>query len=72
MSLIDKENILVAQYMYASRIDFLNAELSKVVNRGLELGKDHEIETMAALDELEEELKGIDECLELLRHLLWS
>lgn len=72
MSIFDKENVLAAQYMYVKRIEFLRSEVSRVVSRGEQLGADHEAETMTALDKIEEELKGIDECLELLKHMLWS
>jgi len=72
MSLVDKENLLTAQYMYVQRIEFLRSEITRLVNRGMQLGKEYEDETMAALDEIEEELQGIDECLELLKHMLWS
>jgi len=72
MSLVDKENLLTAQYMYVTRIEFLRSEITRLVNRGMQLGKEYEDETMAALDEIEEELQGIDECLELLKHMLWS
>lgn len=72
MSLIDKENILTAQYMYVNRIEFLRSEVSRIVNQGLQLGKDYEEQTMSELDNIEEELQGIDECLEVLKHMLWS
>ena len=72
MSLVDKENVLAAQYMYVKRIEFLRSEVSRIVNRGTQLGEAYEAETMTALDEIEEELQGIDECLELLKHMLWS
>jgi archaellum component FlaC len=72
MTLIDKENVLTAQYMYVKRIEFLRSEVSRVVNRGIQLGEAYEEQTMSELDEIEEELQGIDECLELLKQLLWS
>ena len=72
MSLVNKENVLTAQYMYLKRIEFLKAEVSRVVSRGIQLGQAYEEETMFALDEIEKELSGIDECLEILKHLLWS
>lgn len=72
MSLIDKENVLAAQLMYVQRIEFLRSEVTRIVNRGIQLGSDYESETMVALDEIEKELEGIDECLALLNHLLWS
>ena len=72
MSLFDKENVITAQYMYARRIEFLRSEVSRIVNRGKQLGEAHEAETMFALDEIERELNGIDECLELLKYMLWS
>jgi hypothetical protein len=70
--MIDKENILAAQCMYVQRIDVLQAEISKIVTRGMQLGEDYEEETMSALDVIEEELDGINECLTLLNGLLWS
>ncbi len=72
MSLVNKENVLAAQYMYVKRIEFLRSEVSRIINRGKQLGGAYESETLAALDEIEEELNGIDECLELLKHMLWS
>ena len=66
MSLIDKENVLAAQYMYLQRVDFLQSEISRIVNRGKQLGETYEIEAISALDEIEQELDGIDECLELI------
>jgi hypothetical protein len=70
--MIDKENILAAQFMYVQRIDVLQAEITKIVARGMQLGEDYEEETMSALDVIEEELDGIKECLTLLNGLLWS
>ena len=72
MPLIDKENILATQYMYVQRIEHLRTEVTRIVNRGLHLGEVYETETMFALDEIEKELEGIDECLEVLKHLLWQ
>jgi len=72
MTLIDKENVLAAQYMYIKRIEFLRSEVSRVVDRGVQLGQAYEVETMTALDKIDEELQGIDECLEVLKYLLWS
>ena len=72
MPLVDKENVLAAQLMYVDRIEFLRAEVSRVVNRGIQLGDDYEAETMFALDVIEDELKGIDDCLAVLKHLLWN
>jgi len=72
MSLINKENVLAAQLMYVNRIEFLRSEVSRIVNRGIQLGEVYEAETMSALDVIEEELTGIDECLSLLKHLLWN
>ncbi len=72
MSLIDKENVLAAQYMYIKRIEFLRSEVSRIVDKGIQLGQAYEMETMTALDKIDEELQGIDECLEVLKHLLWS
>ncbi len=72
MSLVNKENILAAQYMYVKRIEFLKEEVSKIVKRGMQLGEAYEPEIMSALDEIEKELEGIDECLAVLKHLLWS
>lgn len=72
MSLVDKENILTAKHMYLQRIEFLQSEVQRLVNRGIQLGEDHEVETMAALDEVEEELNGINEGLDVLNHLLGS
>ena len=70
MSLINRENVLAAQLMYLKRIETLRNEVSRVVNIGLQLGQEHEVETMSALDEIERELEGIDECLILLKNLL--
>ena len=70
--MIDKENVLAAQLMYVQRIELLRSEVDRIVKRGLQLGADYEDETMTALDEIEKELEGIDECLALLNHLLWS
>jgi hypothetical protein len=70
MSLIDRNNVLSAQYMYFKRVEFLHSEVSRVVNRGIQLGQDYEAQTMSALDAIEEELEGINECLALLKHLL--
>jgi len=70
--MIDKENVLAAQYMYVKRIEFLRSEVSRIVNKGLQLGEAYEAQTMSELDSIEEELQGIDECLELLKHMLWS
>ena len=72
MPLIDKENILATQYMYVQRIEHLRTKVTRIVNRGLQLGEVYETETMFALDEIEKELEGIDECLEVLKHLLWQ
>ncbi len=72
MSLIDKENVLTAQYMYIKRIEFLRSEVSRIVDRGIQLGQAYEAETMTALGEIDKELQGIDECLEVLKYLLWS
>jgi hypothetical protein len=72
MSLIDKENILAAQYMYAQRMKFLRSEVSRIVEQGTQLGEVYEASAMVQLDLIEKELEGIDECMELLRHLLWS
>jgi hypothetical protein len=72
MSLVNKENLLAAQLMYLNRIEFLRREVNRVVNKGLQLGEAHEQTTMAALDEIEKELEGIDECLTLLKHLFRS
>jgi len=70
--MIDKENILAAQFMYVQRIEVLQAEITKIVARGMQLGEAYEKETMSALDVIEEELDGIKECLSLLNRLLWS
>ena len=70
--MIDKENILAAQFMYVQRIEVLQAEISTIVERGMQLGEAYEQETMSALDTIEEELDGINECLTLLNCLLWS
>ncbi len=70
--MIDKENILAAQFMYVQRIGVLQAEISKIVARGMQLGAAYEKETMSALDVIDEELDGIKECLTLLNCLLWS
>lgn len=72
MSLINKENLLAAQCMYKARLQFLQEEVQLVTQRGLALGEAHEAETMAALDAIEQELKGVDECLGVLKHLLRS
>ena len=72
MSLIDKENVLAAQYMYVQRIEFLRSEVTRIVQQGEQLGQANEAEAMSALDAIEEELEGIDECLELLKYMLWS
>jgi hypothetical protein len=58
--------------MYLTRLEFLRSEVTRVVDRGLQLGKTHEEETMAALDEIEDELAGVEECIVLLNHLLWG
>ena len=70
--MIDKESILTAQYMYVTRIEFLQSEINRIVNRGMQLGEAYEQETMSALDVIEEELDGIKECLSVLNYLLWS
>jgi len=70
MSLIYRENVLTAQLMYLKRIEFLRSEVSRLVNKGEQLGQSSETEIMSALDEIENELEGIDECLELLKNLL--
>lgn len=72
MSLIDKENILTAKYMYLKRIEFLQTEVRRLVKQGKKLGVTHEKKTMASLDEVEEELNGINEGLDVLNHLLWD
>ena len=72
MSLVDKENVITAQLMYVQRIEYLRSEVSRIVNKGRELGAEHEEEIMSALDQIEDELQGIDECLLVLKHLLWS
>jgi len=72
MPLIDKDNILATQYMYVQRIEYLRTEVTRIVNRGLQLGEVYETETMFALDEIEKELEYIDECLEILKYLLWQ
>lgn len=72
MSLIDKENVLAAQYMYVQRLDVLRSEVSRVVNQGLQLGQVYETEALSALDEIEDELEGINECLAVLNHMLWG
>ncbi len=72
MSLVDIENILAAKKMYLRRIEFLQGEIQRLVKRGLQLGEDREVETMAALDEVEEELNGINDGLGVLNHLLKS
>jgi len=70
MSLIYRENVLTAQLMYLKRIEFLRSEVSRLVNKGEQLGQSSETEIMSALDEIENDLEGIDECLELLKNLL--
>ena len=72
MSLVDKENVITAQLMYVQRIEHLRSEVSRIVNKGMELGAEHEEEIMSELDQIEDELQGIDECLLVLKHLLWS
>ncbi len=67
--LVEKQNVITAQHMYRERIRFLRSEVSRLVDRCIELGEDYESETMSALDEIEEELDGINECLVLLKHL---
>jgi len=70
MSLIAKENILTAQYMYYQRLEELRAKVRKVVQQGLSLGEEYEGETVMALGEIEEEVCGVEECIHLLNHLL--
>ncbi len=70
MSLVHRENILAAKNMYLQRIEFLQGEIQRLVNRGIQLGQDHEVETMEALDDVEEELDGINDGLGVLNHLL--
>lgn len=72
MSLIEKENVLAAQRMYAKRMEFLGSEIKRIVNHGTQVGQSQEAEIMSALDNIEEELEGIDECLDLLNRLLWG
>lgn len=70
--LINKENIITAHSMYMRRIEALHSEISKIGDTGLQLGKSYKAEALAALDEIENELEGIDECLAILKHLLRS
>ena len=72
MSLIAKENILTAQYMYYQRLEELRSEVRKVVEQGLALGEEYEGETAMALGEIEEEVCGVEECIHLLDHLFRS
>lgn len=69
---LNKENILAAQDMYAARTRFLRSEVNRVVVQGIQLGDAYEGETMFALDDIEEELDGINECLTLLNYLLYG
>ena len=72
MSLITEENILTAQYMYYQRLDVLKARVQQVVEQGLSWGEEHEEKTTAALNEIEEEVNGVEECIMLLNRLLVS
>jgi flagellin-like hook-associated protein FlgL len=72
MSLVNKENLLAAQHMYLNRIKTLQREVNRVVDKGLQLGEANAQTTMSALDEIEKELEGIDECLTVLKHLFRS
>ena len=70
MALIQLANIRAAQNMYSQRVDFLRTEVSRIVHYGEQLGEAYQTETMGALNEIENELDGIDECLELLRKMI--
>ena len=70
MTLTPRENLLTAYALYLERLEFLRSEVKRVVSRGLQLGEAYEDETMAALNEIEDELAGVEECVVLLNHLL--
>jgi len=70
VTLIPRENLLTAYSVYLQRLEFLKSEVTRTVNRGLQLGEAYEEETMAALDGIEEELVGVGECIVLLNQLL--
>jgi outer membrane protein assembly factor BamD (BamD/ComL family) len=67
---VAKENVLAARDMYVQRFYFLRSEISRIVKREEQLGEEYEEEAMLALDEIENEIAGIDECLVVLKHLL--
>ncbi len=61
---------MAAQNLYQDRLHFLRSEIKRVVKTGRHMGKEYEEETMEALDWIEEEVDGIDECLRMLYYLL--
>lgn len=70
MDLLNKENLLTAQYMYYQRLGDLKVEVQRLIRQGIALGEEWEEETLACLGALEEEVRGIEECIALLNHLL--